>query len=300
MSDYDDKPKRKQTQQSSVLVMSILLLAIVIGIGVFLSIMLSRGQMSDELQATATAVIASNMTLEAHLTETAVASIAVTFYDPMPIDATGTANAYQTRTVIANLSLTDHEPPPTTPFDPTGTAAIHYTQTRIAAMTATIHDAPTLPTRTPSPTMTPTSDFATAAPCAWSWHRETLTDITQAVQNALDEAAIDAEADVYAFGETCGGSGTQGRFAAMETDFDFIIVVDDITDTATMGNIAAGILQIIVNYPPDETPGPNPGRIIFMFSDDDERMNVTVRYDSAVDAMEAGLTGTDLFEALQG
>ncbi len=291
MNDIGDKPKRKQTQQSSFLVTLILLGAIVVGLGIFLSITLSSNRASSELQATATAVIASNMTLEAHLTETAVASIAVTVDDVMPIDATGTA--------ISNLSPTSHDPPPTTPFDPTGTAAVQYTQTRIAAMTATIHDAPIVPTDPPSPTMTRTPGFATTVPCAWSWHRESLPDITQAVQNALDEAEINAEVDVYAFGEICSAPGTQGRFAVMETDFDFTIVVEDINDTATMGDIAADILQIIVNYPPDETPGPNPGRIIFMYSNDDERINVMVRYNHAMDRLEAGLTGTDLFNALQ-
>ncbi|MCB9450899.1 MAG: hypothetical protein H6672_05635 [Anaerolineaceae bacterium] len=138
--------------------------------------------------------------------------------------------------------------------------------------------------------------------CGWQWATQPLPELTAQIAAALAEAGItDAAVRAKAFGENCvpQRENVAGYFATMETDFDITLTVTDTGDDAEIGSRLAGILDVLALFPPDETPGPNPGYITLIVSgpEDAQRIQRFLVTDAA-DARDQGLTGADLLAAL--
>lgn len=128
-----------------------------------------------------------------------------------------------------------------------------------------------------------------------------MPELTNQVQAALEAAGIPgASANVYAFGEDCFDpqTGTVMRFATMETDFDIQLHVASLQDLDALGNLAEQVLAVLDTFPPDSTPGPQPGRIGLIFSRGKEQHRLYFMLEQAEEARGRGLSGRALLEAL--
>jgi hypothetical protein len=154
-------------------------------------------------------------------------------------------------------------------------------------------------TATVQVTDTPTQD-STYTECGYAWATQPLADLSQTFDEALKEAIPQSSGRAEAYGENCLNSqGEVVRFLTMETDFHITIQVQGLEDKQTLGTLTEQVLTVIGRFPVDETPGPQPGYvgIIFAASGDDLRLWFTQT--DAETALENGLHGEELFNALQ-
>lgn len=145
----------------------------------------------------------------------------------------------------------------------------------------------------PPPEMATVVVVATPEPmCAWVWATESLAELTAQVQDALDEAGLEASVDASAFGENClNPDGSVRYFATMQTDFD--MTVDALTDDTILA-----VLRVLARFPVESTPGPMPGRVTIRFADSGQQLQF--QYDQGLDVLNRDLTGRVLLEALGG
>jgi hypothetical protein len=136
--------------------------------------------------------------------------------------------------------------------------------------------------------------------CAWNWASQRLPDLSAEVQSALEAAGLTGvTATAEAFGENCiTGTGQVDHFAAMETDFRIRIEVSDLADTAVLGDLLERILVVLDAFPPDATPGPQPGYIGVRFIHGTGDLNLWFTVASGETARAMGLHGADLFAEL--
>lgn len=139
--------------------------------------------------------------------------------------------------------------------------------------------------------------------CIWQWATELLPDLTADLILDLSDAGLTVAPDetrVTAFGENClEQSGEVAYFAAMQTDFDVSLAVAALTDRDAVGDALRQVLATIVTgYSVDETPGPNPGRIIITVQDGTDSLTVMVAYQAAADLLAQDMSGAELFDAL--
>jgi hypothetical protein len=159
--------------------------------------------------------------------------------------------------------------------------------------------ATTLATRTPpSLTDAPTTPVPD---CYFNWATQALPELTAEIQSALDAAGLEnVTVSAAAYGENCYTYDTNevAYFAAMQTDFTVTAQVASLDDEAALGDLAAEILTVLNSFPPDEDPGPNPGRITLIFTQDTNQVFVTVPVGQAAQLVEQGLSGAALWAAL--
>ncbi len=137
--------------------------------------------------------------------------------------------------------------------------------------------------------------------CMWSWATKPLPALSEQVQTALNQAEIKrVSVSVGAFGENCIGSTTRIAkwFVIMETDFMVTLTVEDLANRDTLGDLTAQVLAVLVNFPPDKTPGPRPGSITLNFISEDQKVQLRFTTEQAAKAQRQGLRGTALMEAL--
>ncbi len=137
--------------------------------------------------------------------------------------------------------------------------------------------------------------------CGWQWATQPLPELSAQVGAAFSDAGLEGiEASAYAFGENClDQNGEVNRFAAMQTDFDISVTVADLSNPDGLGDLAARILDILVEgFPTDNTPGPMPGRASLTFVAGDQRLPLVFSIQQAADALDQGLSGADLLAAL--
>lgn len=128
--------------------------------------------------------------------------------------------------------------------------------------------------------------------CAWNWATQTLPELTDEVQSALDEAGMSAEVTVTAFGENClNPDGTVRNFATMQTEFD--VAVEAVTDSTIQD-----ALRVLALFPVDETPGPQAGYVTIRFTASGQRLRFL--YNQGMEALNDNLTGDALLQALGG
>lgn len=158
---------------------------------------------------------------------------------------------------------------------------------------------PTLPAdgtqHTPSPTAPPTDT------CAWVWATHPLPDVSARLQAALQAAGVNnVTAYAEAFGENCVSPQNQVlHFAARQTDFRITVLVDTLANPELLGQILQTILIVLDNFPPEATPGPNPGYIGVTFMTKGESLNLWFSVGQGIEARARGLRGASLLEALQ-
>ncbi|MBI5961182.1 MAG: hypothetical protein HY866_20765 [Chloroflexi bacterium] len=142
--------------------------------------------------------------------------------------------------------------------------------------------------------------------CSWIWANEEQPDLTEQLGAALTAQGIEyTQLRVYAFGENCmNPAGEIAYFAAMETDFELTLALADVSDLEAMGNRVADVLGIIVSqFPPDSTPGPQPGRIQITVNGEAGSWNAVLTYTEALDVIGQGqiampLRGAAVIQAL--
>lgn len=160
---------------------------------------------------------------------------------------------------------------------------------------------PLLAPISPTPTETPAHP-AYPPQCAYVWARQELPELSAQVQQAFDEAGMTGvTARAGAYGENCvDAQGKVVSFSTMETDFYVTVEVTDLTDDENPGNILEDLLIVLDGFPPDETPGPQPGYIGVTFQAGDDLLNLWFSVTAGEDARKQGLHGSALFEALRG
>ena len=136
--------------------------------------------------------------------------------------------------------------------------------------------------------------------CAWNWATQSLPDLSVEVQSALEAAGLEGgTASAEAYGENCiTGTGEVDHFAAMETDFRVSLEVQDLADSAALGDLLERILVVLDGFPPDATPGPQPGYIGVRFIHGTEDINLWFNLTASKSARELGLHGADLYSEL--
>jgi hypothetical protein len=163
-------------------------------------------------------------------------------------------------------------------------------------------------TDTPAATVTSAATVtATTEPprCFYNWAQQDLPDLSKQIQAAMDAAGITgAEAIAGAFGEDnicldAQGKETTRTFSAMETDFYITLHVPDFADREALGNLLDQVLAVLEQFPPDKTPGPQPGRIAITFAVGEQKHNLSFTITEAADARRRGLKGAALLEALR-
>jgi hypothetical protein len=159
------------------------------------------------------------------------------------------------------------------------------------------------PSEVPPPTPLPTRPAGYEA-CVWNWASQDLPEIAQGLSAALAaEGLVESEVNVSAFGENCyDDQGEIQYFAAMQTEYTITVVVReiDLGDRAQVGDLARQVLAVLVTeYPVDQTPGPNPGRISLALSDGAETTRINLSQDRAVSVVESGEVGAAFLAALE-
>lgn len=164
---------------------------------------------------------------------------------------------------------------------------------------------PTSPTSTPpfdgiQPTLTPTPS-PPAEVCAWVWASQPLPEISARLQAAMQAAGV-SNVTAYAevFGENCISTQNQVlRFAARQTDFRITVLVDTLANAESLGQTLQKILGVLDGFPPEATPGPNPGYIGVTFLTKGESLHLWFSVGQGVEARARGLHGAALLEALK-
>jgi len=164
--------------------------------------------------------------------------------------------------------------------------------------------APIPPTQPPRPGTPPVpSEFVpTAIPitptyegCAYMWGSQQLPELSAKLNATLQAKSMDVTGLAYAYGENCVYGDGHQTFGAMETDFRVGVKVKNVHDEAALGDWIFNVMHIILDLPPEDIEGPQPGRVDFDFKQPDPaELFVTVPIDKY--RREAtGLKGAELF-----
>jgi hypothetical protein len=84
----------------------------------------------------------------------------------------------------------------------------------------------------------------------------------------------------------------------METDFQVTLPVKDLADLDNLGDLLATLISVLNEFPPDDTPGSQPGIIRITFTAGDEILIIQFSAFILAETIEGGLSGAALFEVL--
>ncbi len=120
----------------------------------------------------------------------------------------------------------------------------------------------------------------TYAGCASVWGTQELSELSTHLNAKLQDISTDVTGLAYAYGENCVYGDGHQTFTATETDFRIGIKVVTVRDEGTLGDWISKIMTIILDFPEDQLPGPQSGRVDFSFKQPDpEALFVTVPID---------------------
>lgn len=158
---------------------------------------------------------------------------------------------------------------------------------------------------TPSPpthsALPPTESSVEEVPCAWVWASRPSQELSFQLQEDLESAGLTRVAgDVSNFGEDCIDPQTNKavRFAAMQAEFNLVVEVDELDRDGVMGELLMQIIALLENVSKDGTPGPQPDKVRVEWVKDDERIYLDFDLEVGTAALERGLTGESLLDAL--
>jgi hypothetical protein len=135
--------------------------------------------------------------------------------------------------------------------------------------------------------------------CAFMWVNKPLSELSEDFNQALKDISR-AEGYAQAYGENCvTGEGEVVRFLAMETDFYITMQVENLDNKQVLGELIEQVMGVLAEFPTDETPGPQPGYIGITFEMPGDELRLWVTRTEAESALENGLRGEELFNALQ-
>jgi hypothetical protein len=141
---------------------------------------------------------------------------------------------------------------------------------------------------------------STTTECAYVWARESLPDLSEDFKEALQEVQPQADGYAEAYGENCIHSqGNVVRFLAMETDFFVKLKVRDLDDKQALGEWIEQVLNVVAKFPVENTPGPQSGYVGITFESPGDELRLWFTQMDAEAALENGLQGEELFNALQ-
>jgi hypothetical protein len=160
-------------------------------------------------------------------------------------------------------------------------------------------------TFTPSPTPPAYSaDMSPTAPisCAWQWARQDLPDVTSRAVSALTAASVGfTQVRAEAYGENCvymnANPAQVGYFAAMTTDFYLTVPVESILATDALAEVVLRSYYALVNL--TDLPA-KVGYLDITFSGPDGTAGVRAMFDQIARALQNGLSGAALLEAIGG
>ena len=136
--------------------------------------------------------------------------------------------------------------------------------------------------------------------CGFVWAREPLDKLSNEFDSALKAIDPAASGRAEAYGENClNNRGEVVRFLAMETDFYVTLQVEQLQDKGTLGELLEEVLNVVSQFPIEETPGPQPGYIGVTFEGPADELRLWFTQREAEAALGNGLRGAQLFEALQ-
>lgn len=147
----------------------------------------------------------------------------------------------------------------------------------------------------------PWQDFD-AYMCGTDWISYPIGDGTQDWEGILSQRIADLEADMeltYLYGGSAVGRCWQTEFPNVKTIEMFIEIPQHIADdVAELGYRIRSLIILLDEYG-DQIVPPNDGNLIIYFTISDNNIRVSRRwafqYSQAVDAVEAGLDGEELF-----
>lgn len=125
--------------------------------------------------------------------------------------------------------------------------------------------------------------------------------LTNQLTAALTAAGITANSvSVSTHGNVCFNEQTKQieSFEAISTDFDVTLPVDRLTDVAALGNLTARVLPLFDKFPPAQTPGAKPGRILIVYAIGEASNYVELTVTQASNAVTQKLTGESLMTTL--
>lgn len=118
----------------------------------------------------------------------------------------------------------------------------------------------------PSEPLTELSTFTpTYEGCAFMWAYQDLPELGAKLDASVRALNEDASASAYAFGEDCVYADGHKTFSAKETDFNIDLKVADLMDEEFLGNWIYKVMPIVLQIPPEELSGPQPGFVEFRF-----------------------------------
>jgi hypothetical protein len=146
-------------------------------------------------------------------------------------------------------------------------------------------------------------DAALEGPCAYTWASQPLPELSQTLQQRLEQQEILAtEVRAAAYGENCVlADGTVAHFLTRQTDLYFQVPVTEIEDRQTQGEIAAQIIQFVDDIPAGTLVGPQEGYIQINYTTSTGQMqSLWFSISEGRTAIESGLQGAELFAELAG
>jgi hypothetical protein len=137
-------------------------------------------------------------------------------------------------------------------------------------------------------------------PCAFTWARQPLPELSDQLQQAIRKIQLDASARAEAYGENCvDEQGEVVYFTAMETDLYISFPVTDLQDRPALGELLDQTLTILDEFPADQTPGPQPGYVSLRFETKDDTLNLWFPVTQAKQLRQDGKQGVELLKSLQ-
>ena len=148
-------------------------------------------------------------------------------------------------------------------------------------------------------TIEPTQDYESAA-CGFMWANNPLPELSDDFDKALKEVQPQASGYVEAYGENCiDNEGNIVRFLTMGTDFHIMLKVTDLEDKQALGELIEQVLAVVAKFPTEDTPGPRPGYVGITFETPTDELRLWFTQTDGEMAIENGLQGEELFNALQ-
>jgi len=136
--------------------------------------------------------------------------------------------------------------------------------------------------------------------CGFVWARAPLADLSKEFDVAIKDLLPQASGYAEAYGENClNNKGEVVRFLAMETDFYVTLKVENLQDKQALGESIEQVLHVVAQFPVETTPGPQPGYIGITFEAPTDELRLWFTQVDAGAALENGLHGEELFNALQ-
>ena len=148
-------------------------------------------------------------------------------------------------------------------------------------------------------TVEPTQDYE-STDCGFMWASNPLPELSGDFDKALKQVQPQASGYAEAYGENCiDNEGNVVRFLTMETDFHITLKVNDLEDKQVLGKLIEQVLAVVATYSPEETPGPQSGYVGITFEAPTDKIRLWFTQKDGEAAIESGLRGEELFNALQ-